>query len=69
MSRRFSSGDPDFGSDSFLDIVCNIVGILIILIVVVGVQVQQQPPESPITLPANPILDEQDLQLQQQQYP
>lgn len=67
MSRRFSSGDPDFGSDSFLDIVCNIVGILIILIVVVGVQVQQQPPESPITLPANPILDEQDLQLQQQQ--
>ncbi len=62
MSRRFAGGDPDFGSDSFLDIVCNIVGILIILIVVVGVRVQRQPP-----LPA-PVADiHDDVNLQQAQ--
>ncbi len=44
MSRRSLSGDPDFGSDSFLDIIANIVGILIILIVISGVKVARQPP-------------------------
>lgn len=42
MSRR----PPDeiaFGSDSFLDVIANIVGILIILIVVAGVRVKQLP--------------------------
>ncbi|MEO2012796.1 MAG: hypothetical protein ABGZ53_00340 [Fuerstiella sp.] len=43
MSRRRSSGDQEFGSDSFLDIIANIVGILIILIVVVGLRVARQP--------------------------
>jgi hypothetical protein len=43
MSRRTQRGELDLGSDSFLDVVCNIVGILIILIVVVGVRVQRQP--------------------------
>lgn len=43
MSRRTQRGELEFGSDSFLDVVCNIVGILIILIVVVGVRVQRQP--------------------------
>ena len=43
MSRRSSSEDPDFGSDSFLDIIANIVGILIILIVIAGVKVARQP--------------------------
>ncbi|GEM_PF-222818 len=43
MSRRKSTGDQEFGSDSFLDIIANIVGILIILIVVVGVKVARQP--------------------------
>ena len=38
MSRRRSSGDQEFGSDSFLDIIANIVGILIILIVVAGLR-------------------------------
>ncbi len=74
MSRRFAGGDPDFGSDSFLDIVCNIVGILIILIVVVGVRVQRQPPlpdpvadnqETAIQLPAQQHSREQQRQLQQ----
>jgi hypothetical protein len=36
MSRARSADDIEFGSDSFLDVVANIVGILIILIVVAG---------------------------------
>jgi hypothetical protein len=43
MSRRQQPPGLEFGSDSFLDVVCNIVGILIILIVVVSVKVQRQP--------------------------
>lgn len=43
MSRRMQRAELEFGSDSFLDVVCNIVGILIILIVVVGVRLQRQP--------------------------
>lgn len=43
MSRRKPGADPGFGSDSFLDIIANIVGILIILIVVAGVRVSQAP--------------------------
>ncbi|MEM1061229.1 MAG: hypothetical protein AAGJ97_02760 [Planctomycetota bacterium] len=46
MARR-RQADPDFGSDSFLDIVANIVGILIILIVIVGLRVGQVAVESP----------------------
>jgi hypothetical protein len=43
MSRRGGKAELDFGSDSFLDIVANIVGILIILIVVAGVRVSKSP--------------------------
>ena len=43
MSRRAHRPELEFGSDSFLDVVCNIVGILIILIVVVAVKVERQP--------------------------
>lgn len=43
MSRRSQSGEVGFGSDSFLDIVANIVGILIILIVIAGVRMSQAP--------------------------
>lgn len=46
MSRRAVHGEQEFGSDSFLDIIANIVGILIILIVVAGLRVAHQPPES-----------------------
>ena len=42
MPRRETTETP-FGSDSFLDIVANIVGILIILIVVAGVRVSRAP--------------------------
>ncbi len=38
MSRRQRNSDSAPGSDSFLDIVANMVGILIILVMVVGVQ-------------------------------
>ena len=38
MTRRRSG--PNFGSDSFLDIVANLVGILLIFIVVVGVRIE-----------------------------
>ena len=50
MTRRSSNSEQEFGSDSFLDIIANIVGILIILIVVAGVKVSRQaamPPEPP----------------------
>ncbi|MCH9652877.1 MAG: hypothetical protein K0U86_05510 [Planctomycetes bacterium] len=43
MSRRTQSGEVGYGSDSFLDIVANIVGILIILIVIAGVRMSQAP--------------------------
>lgn len=43
MSRRQQRGEQEFGSDSFLDIIANIVGILIILIVIVGMKVARQP--------------------------
>ena len=39
MSRRPPKSELEFGSDSFLDVVANIVGILIILMVVAGVRV------------------------------
>lgn len=45
MTRRMAA-DQEFGSDSFLDIIANIVGILIILIVVAGVKVARQPPDT-----------------------
>ncbi len=35
--------EPEFGSDSFLDVVTNVVGILIILVVVVGLRIKQAP--------------------------
>ena len=50
MSRRHSS-ELDFGSDSFLDIIANIVGILIILIVVAGVRAARTPVVDDSTTP------------------
>lgn len=46
--RAGSGGDPDFGSDSFLDIVANLVGILIILVVLAGLRASQAPVESDV---------------------
>jgi hypothetical protein len=41
MSRRGSQDEPDFGSDSFLDIIANLVGILIILVVLAGLRASE----------------------------
>lgn len=43
MSRRTRSDDLGFGNDSFLDIVTNMVGILIILIVIAGLKAKREP--------------------------
>ncbi|MFO1019666.1 MAG: hypothetical protein U0903_03025 [Planctomycetales bacterium] len=43
MGRRSKSEELQFGSDSFLDVIANMVGILIILIVVVGIHVAKSP--------------------------
>lgn len=43
MSRRRHRAELQFGSDSFLDVVANIVGILIILIVIAGLRVSKIP--------------------------
>ena len=43
MSRRKQSGEVNIGSDSFLDVIANMVGILIILIVIAGVRVSRAP--------------------------
>lgn len=48
MSRRRPPAELQFGSDSFLDVVANIVGILIILIVIAGLRVSQ----TPVVLPS-----------------
>ena len=50
MSRR-REFEIMFGSDSFLDVVANIVGILIILIVIAGVRVSQAPPKPRANVP------------------
>jgi uncharacterized coiled-coil protein SlyX len=48
MTRRRSSesAESTFGSDSFLDVIANIVGILIILIVIVGIRIKYASPAS-----------------------
>jgi hypothetical protein len=43
MAREKAGDDIEFGSDSFLDVVANIVGILIILIVVAGIKAGAAP--------------------------
>lgn len=43
MRRLLQPGGEEVGSDSFLDVVANIVGILIILVLVVGVRVKNAP--------------------------
>lgn len=57
MPRRSREDGPSLESDSFLDIVANIVGILIVLIVIVGVRVGQtaaapEPTEPVVAAPA-----------------
>ncbi|QDT77721.1 hypothetical protein Mal35_11490 [Gimesia maris] len=65
MSRRATQGETGFGSDSFLDIVANIVGILIILIVIAGIKMSQAPvmvAENQEAIPPQPEIIDQDLE-------
>jgi hypothetical protein len=55
MSRRIRSEEQEFGSDSFLDVIANVVGILIILVMVVGMRIKDTP------LPKRPIAEIVDL--------
>lgn len=43
MSKRPPPQEAEFGSDSFLDVIANIVGILVILIVLAGLKVSRMP--------------------------
>ena len=50
MGRRNKSEEINIGSDSFMDVIANMVGILIILIVIAGLRVSQTPPVRTPTL-------------------
>lgn len=55
MARSSKQESLEFGSDSFLDIIANIVGILIILIVIAGLRVSRAPiTPPPVTPPVDP---------------
>jgi hypothetical protein len=43
MARPRKDNTEGFGSDSFLDIVCNMVGIIILLVLVVGLRIKDAP--------------------------
>ncbi len=47
MARRPRNTEQAFGSDSFLDVIANVVGILIILMVIAGVRVSRAPVLTP----------------------
>jgi hypothetical protein len=41
MSRRHATDEPAFGTDSFLDVTANLVGVLIVFIVLIGMRVRK----------------------------
>jgi hypothetical protein len=43
MARRRGHSEPAFGSDSFLDVIANLVGIVLIIIVLVGARIRSLP--------------------------
>lgn len=59
MRRRKPREEMEFGSDSFLDVVANIVGILIILMVLAGIRAKHAPvnlaEEAPVEAPVKPV--------------
>lgn len=59
MSRRKPREEMEFGSDSFLDVVANVVGILIILMVLAGIRAKTAPvdlaEEAPEVAPAESV--------------
>lgn len=55
MARRPRNEEQEFGSESFLDVLANVVGVLIILVMVVGMRIQKTLAESAET--AVPAID------------
>ena len=51
MGRPRPAETTELGTDSFLDVMANMVGILIILVVIVGVRVKDGPPPEPSASP------------------
>lgn len=58
MSRRASREEAHFGSDSFLDVLANMVGILIILVVVTAIRLGRAPDSPPVAQVADEAADE-----------
>jgi hypothetical protein len=63
MARPRHDADQELGNDSFLDVIANIVGILIILVMVTGVRVKTFSSDD-TELPAEPMVDVQAAQLE-----
>lgn len=55
MSRRKPREEMEFGSDSFLDVVANVVGILIILMVLAGIRAKTAPVNLAEETPPTPV--------------
>ncbi|WP_437201307.1 hypothetical protein [Planctomicrobium sp. SH664] len=58
MSRKHR-GEMEFGSDSFLDVVANIVGILIVLVVCAGIRAEQGPAPEVVAVMTEQVLEKQ----------
>ena len=56
MSRRHGE-EEEFSSSSFLDVICNVVGILIVLIVIAGVRTRPPVRSNPVPDVVAPALD------------
>ena len=55
--RRHQEVEEEFSSNSFLDVICNVVGILIVLIVIAGVRTRPAPrPSVPASEQSAPVL-------------
>lgn len=48
MSKRAATAEPIFGTDSFLDVTANLVGVLIVFIVLVGMRVRAIPTDADV---------------------
>ncbi len=70
MARRRERSEPAFGSDSFLDVIANLVGIVLIIIVMVGAHVRELPglelPQTP-TPSGEPEPNRPDREIEQRQ--
>jgi len=51
MSKKHKQEEPALGTDSFLDVLCNMVGILVILIVIAGLRAAKKPVVLPEIVP------------------